>query len=198
MMPMQRSWTAPEIPDTPSESPLHPKYGVPIVSEATLNRYMYPLEPVGAIPPNETAAPGDIGTSVFRVAPGGMQDFVTADGYRHRFDVEIVFPSPSNFTWQGRDARTIHPDVAEFAESSLREKLSSTGLDVASLEISPFRMLGGTADRPWFLDQLVLKLAGKPDLPVSLNVAMRDPGYTAATIWEAWGLGVEPSTEMPS
>lgn len=197
-MPMQRSWTVPEIPETPSEYPLHPKYGVPMVSEATLNRYTYPLETLGAIPPNETASDGDIGTSVFRVAPDGLQDFVTSDGYRHRFDVEIVFPSPSSFTWQGRDARTIHPEVAEFAASSLKDKLAASGMEIADLEITPFRMAGGTPNRPWFLDQLVLKLAGKPNLPVSLNVAMRDPDYTVATIREVWEIDTRPPTGIPS
>lgn len=197
MMPMQQSWVAPVVPATPSAYPLHPVYGVPMVSEATLNRYIHPLQTVGTTSPGPAEAPGDIGTSVFRVAPGGMQDFVTADGYRHRFDVEIVFPSPSTFTWQERDATEIHPEVADFAANALREKMASSGMDVAKLEITPFRMKGGNAARPWFLDQLVLKMAGKPDLPVSLNVAMRDPAYTLETIQAAWDLGAAPSA-IPS
>lgn len=198
MMPMQQSWVAPVVPETPSEYPLHPVYGVPMVSEATLNRYIHPLQTVGVTAPGSIEAPGDVGTSVFRVAPGGLQDFVTEDGYRHRFDVEIVFPSPSTFTWQERDAREIHPEVAEFAATALREKMSASGMDVNKLEVTPFRMKGGNEARPWFLDQLVLKMAGKPDLPVSLNVAMRDPEYTLETIQSAWDLEAAAPATIPS
>ena len=198
MMPMQQSWTAPVVPVTPSEYSLHPVYGVPMVSEATLNRYIHPLQPAGAIAPGLTESKGDIGTTVYRVAPGGMQDFVTADGYRHRFDVEIVFPSPASFTWQDRDASEIHPEVADFASTSLREKLASSGMDVAKLQITPFRMAGGNENRPWFLDQLVLKMDGKQELPVSLNVAMRDPEYTIASIKEFWNQEAIATPEIPS
>ncbi|MDZ7636722.1 MAG: hypothetical protein U5J83_00450 [Bryobacterales bacterium] len=186
MMPMQQSWTPPVIPISAPEYPLHPVYGVPMASEATLNRYLHPLQAVGAVAPGVAQGAGDIGTTVYRVAPGGLQDFVTADGYRHRFDVEVVFPSPASFSWQERDAKQIHPEVAEFAGTQLRENLAASGVDVSNLEITPFRMAGGSDTRPWFLDQLILKMAGQPDLPVSLNVAMRDPGYTVATIQESW------------
>ncbi|MCC6264275.1 MAG: hypothetical protein IT169_11910 [Bryobacterales bacterium] len=198
MMPMQQSWTPPVVPATPSAFPLHPVYGVPMVSEATLNRYIHPLQTLGTIAPSSGEAEGDIGTSVFRVAPGGMQDFVTGDGYRHRFDVEIVFPSPGNFTWQDRDATEIHPEVGEFAATALREKMAASGMDVAKLEITPFRMKGGNEARPWFLDQLVLKMTGKPDLPISLNVAMRDPAYTLETIQSEWSESAVAAWEIPS
>lgn len=198
MMPMQQSWTPPVIPATPSAYPMHPVYGVPMVSEAVLNRYIHPLQSVGAIAPGMTDAAGDVGTTVYRVAPGGMQDFVTTDGFRHRFDVEVVFPSPSTLTWQDRDARQIHPEVAEFASAALREKLASSGIEVANLEITPFRMSGGNEKRPWFLDQLILKTAGKQDLPISLNVAMRDPEYTIASIKESWNQETMTAREIAS
>lgn len=198
MMPMQQSWVAPVVPVTPSEYPLHAVFGVPRVSEATLNRYIHPLQAVGVTAAGSTEAEGDLGTSVFRVAPGGLQDFVTEDGYRHRFDVEVVFPSPSAFTWQGRDATEIHPEVAAFAATALREKMASSGMDVSKLEITPFRMKGGNAARPWFLDQLVLKMEGKDDLPVSLNVAMRDPEYTLETILSSWETNTEAARAIPS
>lgn len=198
MMPMQQSWTAPVVPVTPAEYPIHPVYGVPMVSEATLNRYIHPLQPAGAIAPGLTETTGDIGTTVYRVAPDGLQDFVTTDGYRHRFDVEIVFPSPASFTWQDRDAREMHPEVADFASTALREKLASSGMDVAKLQITPFRMTGGNESRPWFLDQLVLKMDGKQELPVSLNVAMRDPEYTIASIKEFWNQEALATREIPS
>lgn len=169
-----------------------------MVSEATLNRYIHPLQSVGTTAPGSTDAEGDLGTSVFRVAPGGRQDFVTEDGYRHRFDVEIVFPSPSTFTWQDRDASEIHPEVGNFAATALREKMESAGMDVAKLEITPFRMKGGNESRPWFLDQLVLKMEGKEDLPISLNVAMRDPEYTLETIKSSWGMEAADFAPIPS
>ena len=198
MMPMQQSWVAPVVPVTESAYPLHAVFGVPRVSEATLNRYIHPLQAVGVTTADPTEAEGNAATSVFRVAPGGLQDFVTEDGYRHRFDVEIVFPSPSTFTWQGRDATEIHPEVAEFAAESLRESMASSGMDVSKLEITPFRMKGGNAARPWFLDQLVLKMEGKEDLAVSLNVAMRDPGYTLETIQTSWETKADVFPTIPS
>lgn len=198
MMPMQQSWVAPVVPATTSEYPLHPIFRVPMVSEATLNRYIHPLQAVGTVAPGSTEAEGDLGTSVFRVAPGGRQDFVTEDGYRHRFDVEIVFPSPSTFTWQDRDASEIHPEVGDFAAKALREQLEGAGMDVAKLEITPFRMKGGNEARPWFLDQLVLKMEGKEDLAISLNVAMRDPGYTLETIQTSWESKASAPYAIPS
>jgi len=59
-------------------------------------------------------------------------------------------------------------------------------------------MKGGNEARPWFLDQLVLKIAGKPDLPVSLNVAMRDPAYTLETIQAEWSESAAAAWETPS
>lgn len=187
MMPMQQSWTPPVIPPNSSEYPLHPIYGVPMVSEATLNRYIHPLQAVGSIVPDPSAgtpAEGDIGTTVYRVAPGGEQDFVTSDGFRHRFDVEIVFPSPSSGMWQGQDALKIHPEVAEYASQQLLDHLNEAGISTAGMTISSYRMIGGTPERPWFLDQLVIHTQGNRDLAVSLNVAMRDPQYTVDTIRE--------------
>lgn len=185
MMPMQQSWTPPVIPPSTSEYRLHPIYGVPMVSEATLNRYIHPLQSVGAILPDSTAetpSAGDIGTTVYRVAPDGEQDFVTSDGFRHRFDVEIVFPSPSSGMWQGYDALKMHPEVADYASEQLLNHLNEAGISTAGMSITPYRMIGGTPDRPWFLDQLVIHTEGNQDLAVSLNVAMRDPQYTIDTI----------------
>lgn len=193
MMPMQQSWTPPVIPKDESGPPLHPVYRVPMVSPESLNRYFHPLQAIGSIAPNSIGTGSEIQTTIYRVAPGGLQDFVTSDGFRHRFDVEVVFPAPGSIYWQDRESTSIHPEVAEFAVGQLRERLQEAGLDVEELEIEPFRMKGGTANRPWLLDQLILKQPGKEDLPISLNVAMRDPAYTVQTILERWAEPAIPS-----
>jgi hypothetical protein len=186
MMPMQQSWTPPVIPEDKLASPLHPVYRVPMVSPESLNRYFHPLQAIGNIAPNSTGTGEEIATTIYRVAPGGVQDFVTSDGFRHRFDVEIVLPAAGSILWQDREVTSIHAEAAEFATDQLRSKLEAAGMDVSNLEIEPFRMKGGTANRPWFFDQLILKQAGKEDLAISLNVAMRDPDYTVQTIRDRW------------
>lgn len=193
MMPMQQSWTAPVIPKDESGPPLHPVYRVPMVSPESLNRYFHPLQAIGSIAPNSTGTGAEVQTTIYRVAPGGLQDFVTSDGFRHRFDVEVVFPAPGSIYWQDRESTSIHPEVAEFAVGQLRERLQQAGLDTKDLTIEPFRMKGGTANRPWLLDQLILKQPGKEDLPISLNVAMRDPAYTVQTILDRWTETTIPS-----
>lgn len=193
LMPMQQSWTPPVIPEDQLASPLHPVYRVPMASPESLNRYFHPLQAVGAIGPNSTGTGEEIATTIYRVAPGGLQDFVTSDGFRHRFDVEIVLPAAGSILWQDREVTSIHAEVAEFATDQLRSKLEAAGMDVSKLEIEPFRMKGGTANRPWFFDQLILKQAGKEDLAISLNVAMRDPDYTVQTIRDRWEETTIPS-----
>jgi hypothetical protein len=189
-LPMQYTYQGPPI-DESSLPPMHPVYNVPMVHPESLNAYIHPLQRVGAATVGDLSA-GEISASnVYRVPAWGMQDFVTSDGFRHRFDMEVVFGPGSVAMTDGQSRPGIHPEVADFVLDNLRQQMEKAGIPQNAIaSMNAMRMHGGTTNRTWHLDQIEIVSADGRSLYPSMNAAMRDPRHTIEQIQEFLGVGI--------
>lgn len=144
--------------------------------------YMDAQEIIGSIAPRVAGSgPGNtaFASNLYRVPEWGLQDFVTSDGTRHRFDVEVVFPEAGATTWLGNAVGQVHPEVASFVVENLRKTMAAGGIPMSAVaEIKAFRSHGGPAERPFYMDNLQFVRADGAKFTGSMNIYMRDPVQT--------------------
>lgn len=186
-LPMQTVTEAPPRSDVPSV-PMHPVYNVPMVSQESLDAYIHPLQLAGSVQPDTVGTNNNaqnFASNVYRVPDWGLQDFVTSDGKRHRFDVEIVFIPTGATSWNGLDTAKIHPEVASFVLENLRAAMAAEGIPESAVKsMDAVRLQGGANGRSWYLDQIQLVSSDGRTMYPSLNGAMRDPQHTIERIMD--------------
>ena len=165
---------------SPTENPLHPVYKVPMVSQAAREAYIHFSQTTGYVW-NESAADDDQGafaTTTYRVPSWGLQDFVTSDGVRHRFDVGLVYPTKGYSKWNGMDVDKIHPEVESFVLNKFKDDLAAAGIPPSMFKsITAIRVHGGTSQQSWFVDVLRIEKPNGETIYPQMNVAMRDPKH---------------------
>ncbi len=172
-------------------NPLHPVYNVPMVSQAAREAYIHFSQTTGHV--WNTSAPaeeqGGFATTTYRVPSWGLQDFVTSDGMRHRFDVGLIYPTKGYEEWNGMDVNKIHPEVESFVLNRFKADLAAEGIPESAFSaIKLIRVHGGTTKQQWFVDVLrVEKPNGEAIFP-QMNVAMRDPKHVMEIMREFAGL----------
>jgi hypothetical protein len=192
-LPMQSTYQGPPI-DEKAGPPLHPVYKVPMVQSDSLNAYIHPLQRLGSVVAGDGSAGEIAASNVYHVPSWGLQDFVTSDGFRHRFDVEVVFGPGSAWVPNGQPRPGIHPEVSDFVLESLRQELQKAGVPVNAIaSMNTMRMHGGTQGRTWHLDQVEVVSADGRKLHPTMNSVMRDPRYTVELIQEFLAEGAIPT-----
>lgn len=181
-------------PRDPTKNELHPVYGVPMVSQAAKDAYIHFGQLTGYVW-NSSAGPdvdqGAFATTTYRVPTWGVQDFVTSDGVRHRFDVGLIYPTRGTPIWNGMDVRQIHPEVEDYVLTQFEKDLREAGIPASAISsVSAIRVHGGTARQDWFVDVLrVTKPNGESIYP-QMNVAMRDPRHVMELIQDFVGVAI--------
>lgn len=198
LLPMQHVpyGMAVQPPSLPDPSGFDFELIVPRVPDSVVKGYMHPLEVEGSIGPRQAGSgPGGavFASNVYRVPAWGLQDFVTSDGVRHRFDVEVVFPEAGATHWLGVPVREVHPEVADFVVKTLRDNMAAAGIPTSAVQsISVARAHGGPSARPWYMDMVNFVRADGTSFSGSMNIYLRDPKHTMNTLQEFF-LGAIPS-----
>ncbi|MCW5964811.1 MAG: hypothetical protein KIT83_12290 [Bryobacterales bacterium] len=153
-------------------------------------------EIIGSIAPRVAGSgPGNtaFASNLYRVPEWGLQDFVTSDGTRHRFDVEVVFPEAGATSWLGNEVRQVHPEVASFVEENLRRTMAAGGIPMSAVaQINVYRSHGGPGERPFYMDNVQFVRADGAKFSGSMNIYLRDPVQTLKVLQEFF------LTEIPS
>jgi|GEM_PF-2654326 len=177
-----------------TKNQIHPLYGVPMVSQAAKDAYIHFSQQTGHVW-NSSAGPdanqGEFATTTYRVPSWGVQDFVTSDGVRHRFDVGLVYTTRGSEGWNGMDVNEIHPEVEAYVLTQFQQDLSEAGIPASDISsVSAIRVHGGTTKQEWFVDVLrVTKTSGESIYP-QMNVAMRDPKHVMELIQDFVGADI--------
>lgn len=165
----------------PTKNPLHPVFKVPMVSQAAREAYIHFSQQTGHVWNSSVSADTDQGgfaTTTYRVPSWGMQDFVTSDGVRHRFDVALVYPTKGYSQWNGMDVDKIHPEVESFVLNRFKADLAAEGIPASAFSsIGAIRVHGGTSMQSWFVDVLRVEKPNGEVIYPQMNVAMRDPRH---------------------
>ncbi len=158
------------------------EWGARYLPDAVKWPYMNPNEIVGSIAPRAAGAEEGnraFASNLYRVPEWGLQEFVTSDGSRHRFDVEVVFPEAGASTWLGNQVGRIHPEVADFVVENLRKTMAEGGIPASAIaDIRVYRAFGGPGERPFYMDSVQFVRADGEKFSGSMNIYMRDPKHT--------------------
>ncbi|MCU0225993.1 MAG: hypothetical protein MUF01_00010 [Bryobacterales bacterium] len=181
---------------TPFMSASQVEWGARLLPDLRSGEYVVPNEVIGSIAPRLAGAGPDktaFATNLYRVPEWGLQEFVTSDGSRHRFDVEVVFPEAKVSSWLGGPVSQIHPEVASFVVQQLRDTLAKAGIPQSAIaDIQVSRSFGGPGDRQFYMDNVRFTRADGETFGGSMNIYMRDPKHVVPMLQEFF-LGEIPS-----